>query len=102
MQGDVIFDMPTDIRSSSKLAALDIVEPQGRHLGITALTVQTPTSSRFARVDGARPKARWKTPEFTFYAIVFILVVPLMAWTPYTLSRRELQSYISEVTCCLA
>lgn len=33
---------------------------------------------------------KWKTREFYFYYLVFIVCVPLMLWIPYTVSRRML------------
>ncbi len=33
--------------------------------------------------------SRWKTPEFYFYYLVFIVVVPYMFWIAYDVSRRE-------------
>lgn len=44
------------------------------------------------RLDGSgRPIAqpsRWKTPEFYFYYLVFIVVVPYMFYIAYDVSRR--------------
>lgn len=41
---------------------------------------------------GARA-SRWNTPEYYFYYLVFLTVVPLMFYVPYTVSRRmEVQS----------
>jgi hypothetical protein len=33
--------------------------------------------------------SKWKTPEFYFYYLVFISVVPYMFWVAYDVSRRE-------------
>lgn len=96
---DLEAGMPSDIsKQSSK--RLDL-QPNDVHLlsdksrGITALTVSIPTSET-NRIDPNRPKARWRTPEFIFYGICFIIVVPYMVWVPYSLSRREcLQRTIS-------
>ncbi len=89
MDGDAIIDMPSDDTPQRRLNPLKHDETSTTHRGITALTVDTPSATRFNLADSPRPKARWKTSEFIFYAIIFVLVVPWMAWTPYTLSRRE-------------
>ena len=34
--------------------------------------------------------ALWKTPEFYFYYVVFLTVVPYMFWVVYDVSRSEL------------
>ena len=34
-------------------------------------------------------KSRWRTPEFTVYAIVFLAAVPLMFKTAYDVSNRK-------------
>lgn len=39
--------------------------------------------------EGAKPP-KWRTPEFTVYGLVFLIVVPLMFWTVYDVSQREL------------
>lgn len=43
--------------------------------------------------DGhGRPIAQpslWKTPEFYFYYLVFIVIVPYMFWIAYDVSRRR-------------
>ena len=33
--------------------------------------------------------SKWKTPEFYFYYLVFLVAVPYMFWVPYSVSRRE-------------
>lgn len=54
-----------------------------------------------ARRDGDDGKARatgstitgspskWRTPEFYFYYVIFVLAVPYMFWIPYTVSRGK-------------
>ncbi|WWC91046.1 uncharacterized protein L201_005986 [Kwoniella dendrophila CBS 6074] len=36
---------------------------------------------------------RWSTPEFRFYTLIFILVVPLMVWIPIRLSSPSHPNY---------
>ncbi|KZT40000.1 MBOAT-domain-containing protein [Sistotremastrum suecicum HHB10207 ss-3] len=83
--------MPSDLRSTPKPLVVE-VGPLPRR-GITALTVETPTSTRFARIDPTRPPARWKTPEFILYGIIFVVVVPIMVWVPVTLSQYDNPNY---------
>ncbi len=42
--------------------------------------------------NSGRPIAQpsnWKTPEFYFYYLVFITIVPYMFWIVYDISRRQ-------------
>jgi hypothetical protein len=65
----------------------------------------TSTSKRDDSVPGVgirtdysgRPIAqpsKWGTPEFYFYYLVFITVVPYMFWVAYDVSRREYSTYL--------
>ena len=36
------------------------------------------------------PPARWKTPEFLLYYLVFLTAVPYMFWVAYDVSKRTL------------
>lgn len=85
MGGDVAIEMPTDLRSTPKPLVVETGPPL--HRGIVALTVETPTSTRFARIDPTRPPSRWKNPEFIVYGIIFVVVVPIMVWVPVSLSQ---------------
>lgn len=38
--------------------------------------------------DGSSP-SRWKSPEFMFYAIIFLIAVPLMFRSVYDVSNRK-------------
>jgi hypothetical protein len=54
--------------------------------GIARLTVEVPASAPPA---GARAMpARWRTPEFLFYYVCAVVVIPLMVWVPWRLSSR--------------
>ena len=84
---DVVIDIPTEMRSQETHFSkfdIDYVPPMAR--GITSLTIDIPASSRIA--NGPRPPPRWKTPEFIFYYVVALFVLPLMAWVPISLSSR--------------
>ncbi|KDQ15838.1 hypothetical protein BOTBODRAFT_107948 [Botryobasidium botryosum FD-172 SS1] len=70
-------------------------QPPGRRKGLINLTVETPpsTSRKNDRPKSRRPASRWKTPEFIFYAIAFILVVPHMFTLPMNLSQTTHPNY---------
>lgn len=42
------------------------------------------------KVASRASPSKWKTPEFYFYYLIFLICVPLMCWIPYTVSRRML------------
>lgn len=88
MPGDVTIQMPTDLRPRKQLEALELDSDHSPHLrrGIIALTVDIPSSHPRQSQPAERPPARWRTPEFLFYALVFIVIVPVMVWIPITLS----------------
>jgi hypothetical protein len=46
------------------------------------------SKERASRFSGKAEPSRWRTPEFFFYYLVFIICVPLMFWTAYTASSR--------------
>jgi protein-cysteine N-palmitoyltransferase HHAT len=91
MLGSVALQMPTDLRrSSNPIHTFDVDSPAPRQRkGITRLTVDIP-SSRVEKSNSraSHPLARWRTPEFIFYEIMFVLVVPLLIWVPVSLSQR--------------
>ena len=60
------------------------VEP--KRTGALRFTVDVPLAPPPKINVDARPSARWRTPEFLFYGIMFILVVPWMIWKPIDLS----------------
>ena len=53
---------------------------------IVKLTVDIPSSHQ---PQTRETTPRWKTPEFFFYYVVFIVVIPVMVWIPVALSSRE-------------
>ncbi|QRV89896.1 glycerol uptake protein 1 [Ceratobasidium sp. AG-Ba] len=86
--------MPSDMQSVRPLSPLLVHEPpekQWKSLGVVALTVQTPTSSNFTppETSPSPPPSRWKTPEFLFYGLVFLVVVPYMMKIPFDLSNES-------------
>ncbi|KIM19463.1 hypothetical protein M408DRAFT_31199 [Serendipita vermifera MAFF 305830] len=57
-----------------------------KEFNITSFTVQTPTSHQVPNsLSRAPPPPRWTTPEFLIYAVAFVLVVPLMVYSPVQL-----------------
>ncbi|EMD33382.1 hypothetical protein CERSUDRAFT_108172 [Gelatoporia subvermispora B] len=74
MSGDVAIDMPTDLR-------------------ITRLTVDIPSSYRPVPPREEQSAPKWRSPEFVFYGIIFVLVVPIMVWIPVTLSSPSHPNY---------
>ncbi|KAF8602869.1 MBOAT-domain-containing protein [Ceratobasidium sp. AG-I] len=79
------------MRPLSPLLVHEPVERQWKSLGVVALTVQTPTSSNFTPPESvpSPPPPRWYTPEFMFYGIAFLIVVPYMSKVPYDLSNES-------------
>ena len=55
--------------------------------GITALTLQTPTSTAVGKAPSTKP-SRWKTTEFLVYGVIAVVVIPYMVYVPITLSQR--------------
>ncbi|ODN97333.1 glycerol transporter [Cryptococcus wingfieldii CBS 7118] len=60
-------------------------------MGLTDLTVSVPGSQ--ARPGQEPAPQRWTTTEFRFYAIAFILVVPMMLWVPMRVSLPTHPNY---------
>ncbi|KAF8751613.1 membrane-bound acyltransferase family [Rhizoctonia solani] len=62
-----------------------------KSLGVVSLTVQTPTSSNFTppETQPPPPSSRWRTPEFLFYGLAFLVVVPYMVKVPYDISNES-------------
>lgn len=53
---------------------------------ITSFTVQTPTSEQMPdSLSRPLPAPRWTTPEFMLYGVAFIIVLPLMVYSPMQL-----------------
>jgi hypothetical protein len=85
MSGHVALQMPSDDRPLSPLGIEGLVNRK-QPSRIVNLTVDIPSSHQPHTADTA---PRWKTPEFFFYYVMFIAVVPIMVWTPVALSSRE-------------
>jgi hypothetical protein len=90
----VYIEMPTDLRTNSgpslsrgEAPVLANDAPVKRK-GIIRLTVDIPGSHR-SQVGNNRPPARWKSPEFIFYGVAFLFVVPLMVKVPVDLSKGQ-------------
>ncbi|KDQ59021.1 hypothetical protein JAAARDRAFT_33744 [Jaapia argillacea MUCL 33604] len=83
--------MPSDLNAVSPFE-LDSPSPRKPH-GIISMTIEIPSSSRAARSPETRPPARWKTPEFAFYELAFLIVVPIMIWIPISLSSESHPNY---------
>jgi len=84
------------------LFSLDILEPSLisrpspspriplQQLSSSSTVVQPSTPSKQPRKTEEPGPPRWNTPEFWFYGFAFATVVPLMCWTAWTVSRRNL------------
>ena len=73
------------IRSAIQEGVTDLKSAQ-----LTDFTIKIPSSS--ARVTGPEPgPSKWRTPEFSLYAAVFVLVVPVVVYWPMRLSSRKLR-----------
>lgn len=101
---DAVIDMPTDLRDEleavplhdfSTEAELDPQPPsKPQRRGALHLTVDAPSSAVSQKLVRSRPPPRWKSPEFIFYGVCFMLVVPMMVWKPIDLSRGECNSNV--------
>ncbi len=89
MLGDAVVTMPTDLRSTAafELDSPELPPPEPK--GLARLTVTIPSSYSPQVKVAPHPAPRWRTPEFMVYYVVFIVVVPMMAWIPYSLSSCE-------------
>ncbi|EPQ53946.1 MBOAT-domain-containing protein [Gloeophyllum trabeum ATCC 11539] len=81
MSGEVALQMPTDLRSVSALE------------GVIRLTVDVPASASRGVSGRKRPAARWRTPEFILYEVLFVIVVPILVWVPVKLSSVNHPNY---------
>ncbi|KAG2031729.1 MBOAT, membrane-bound O-acyltransferase family-domain-containing protein [Suillus americanus] len=94
MPTEIVIDMPTDMRNQEGRFStfdLDYTPPNLKPRGITSLTVDISASSRVT--NEPRPPPRWKTPEFIFYYVVALFVIPFMAWVPVHLSSPSHPNY---------
>ncbi|KAK4688045.1 membrane-bound O-acyltransferase GUP1 2, partial [Tremellales sp. Uapishka_1] len=94
--------MPSVIRrrSSSTMSAnkskykSPIPIPLEKHLpNVTRFTVDIPGSATRNIENDEPPPPRWDTWEFRFYAVAFVVVVPLMVWWPMNLSFENHPNY---------
>ncbi|KAG2101567.1 MBOAT, membrane-bound O-acyltransferase family-domain-containing protein [Suillus discolor] len=92
MPKDIVVDMPTDMRNQEgHFSTFDLDYTPPKPGGITSLTVDIPALSRIP--NEPRPPPRWKTPEFIFYYVVALFVIPLMVWIPIHLSSPSHPHY---------
>lgn len=82
MSDHILLQMPSNDRQPSPLELEDRKLPSR----IVKLTVDIPSSHQ---PQATNTTPRWKTPEFFFYYVAFIVVVPIMVWIPVALSSRE-------------
>ncbi|KWU45124.1 MBOAT-domain-containing protein [Rhodotorula sp. JG-1b] len=68
---------------------------QWPHLRLVDLTVDSSPSSRPAltQANGPRPRPRWRTKEFYCYYLVFLAVVPQMAYLAHTATAVSSKHY---------
>ncbi|KAI0050527.1 MBOAT-domain-containing protein [Auriscalpium vulgare] len=88
-QGDAVIQMPSDDTRRAAFALEQDAPPKGRG-GITRLTVDVPAAHHSS--DTPKP-ARWRTPEFLLYYVVFAFAVPWMIYVPVSLSSESHSNY---------
>ncbi|EJD06915.1 MBOAT-domain-containing protein [Fomitiporia mediterranea MF3/22] len=95
--------MPTNLRNESRFgysqtredaeaflkATAVVVTPKRR--GVLRFTVDAPVAVQKTAQIHSPP--RWRTTEFYFYYVVFIVVVPMMVWKPISLSQESNPNY---------
>lgn len=84
MQKDVSIQMPTDLHRTVPFELESEFRPRSK--GITALTIDIPSSNHTPSSDEVHPSPRWKTIEFALYYAIFMTVVPVMIFVPVWLS----------------
>lgn len=64
------------------------LDPPSKRMSILDLTVEIPSSTRVhsSLTDAKRP-VRWKTLEFKLYYALAVIMLPIMAWIPISISR---------------
>jgi hypothetical protein len=91
-QGDFILQMQPSPRSQLEvITGENNPDKSQRRGGITRLTVDVPS----ARASGETRPPRWRTPEFLFYYVVFLAVIPWMVYSPVQLSASASFSVIA-------
>lgn len=58
---------------------------------VTDLTIETPGNAR--RSTDEPPPPRWRTPEFIFYGVAFVVVVPILVYWPMKISSSGNANY---------
>lgn len=56
---------------------------------IDARSDPAPSQQSSTTAQSRLQPAKWRTPEFYLYYLVFILAVPYMFWVPYSVSKRK-------------
>lgn len=91
---DSILPLTSPTRPSHSFQTLDgpTLRPAHR-MRLLDLTVHVPPSSSKAGPQSTRKQsvARWNTLEFRLYYVAVVVVLPIMVWIPYSLSRSASQ-----------
>jgi len=76
------------LSNDRQMSPLEVGGPVNRKMPsrIVKLTVDIPSSHQQQATDTT---PRWKTLEFFFYYVAFVVIVPIMVWIPVALSSRE-------------
>ncbi|CAG7855140.1 Putative membrane-bound O-acyltransferase C24H6.01c [Serendipita indica DSM 11827] len=87
-------DSPNGMRErDARPAALNLSE-DSKKFSLVSLTVQTPTSQQApGTITRTPPPARWNTPEFIIYGVLFVIVFPMMVYSPMQLSLESHPNY---------
>lgn len=72
---------------------IDISPGAWSERGITAMTLQTPTSTAVGKAPSTKP-SRWKTTEFLVYGVIAAVLIPYMVYVPIRLSQRTSISWL--------
>jgi len=78
-----------------ELYSLDILDTRFTHSASTPLKSGNEGTSKAGQRDG-KPlptdisPPRWRTPEFYFYTLIFMVCVPQMYWAVVTVSQRKI------------
>lgn len=95
---DVVIQMPPELTTDGKPAPLELdappPQPVDQRKGILKLTVHIPSSGKPASVERKHPAPRWFTPEFLFYYVAAVIVIPIMVWIPIRLSSSDHPNFL--------
>ncbi|CAD6505303.1 BgTH12-00795 [Blumeria graminis f. sp. triticale] len=90
---DTRFTSSSSVPYSTVIEARKHGEPSVTPRNNQSFTVnKNPDEQNRSKCPLAEP-SKWKTPEFYFYYLVFIVVVPCMFWVPYSVSRPSDPNY---------